>query len=141
MFVDASAIVAILKDEPEADGFLAALDAAKGKVYSSPIARFEAVVSLAMAMARAQGRVHFDDAMHEAAEEMVASLLEEAGAKDIHISDSIGRDARAAAAKYGKLVGHPAKLNMGDCFAYACAKAYRLQLLYKGDDFAHTDLA
>ena len=38
-------------------------------------------------------------------------------------------------------VGHPARLNMGDCFAYACAKRLDAPLLYKGDDFARTDLA
>jgi len=36
---------------------------------------------------------------------------------------------------------HPARLNMGDCFAYACAKTNNARLLYKGDDFAQTDLA
>ncbi len=39
------------------------------------------------------------------------------------------------------LESHPAALNMGDCFAYACAKALAVPLLYKGDDFAQTDLA
>ena len=42
---------------------------------------------------------------------------------------------------YGKGSKHPAHLNMGDCFAYACAKAHQAKLLYKGDDFIHTDLA
>ena len=46
-----------------------------------------------------------------------------------------------AAALYGKAVGHPADLNFGDCFAYACAKAHTTTLIYKGDDFAKTDLA
>ncbi|MBR0924530.1 type II toxin-antitoxin system VapC family toxin, partial [Bradyrhizobium diazoefficiens] len=41
---------------------------------------------------------------------------------------------------YSRLVDHPAQLNFGDCFAYACAKAYRIPLLYKGNDFAQTDL-
>lgn len=41
---------------------------------------------------------------------------------------------------YGK-GRHPAALNMGDCFAYACAQAHRARLLYKGEDFARTDLA
>lgn len=140
MFVDASAIVAILKGEPEAAGFLAALEAAEGKVFCSPVARFEAVISLAVSMARARG-----DAMspndHAAAEELVDELLKEAGAREVHITEGIGREARAAAAIYGKVAGHAAALNMGDCFAYACAKAYHVRLLYKGEDFARTDLA
>ena len=43
--------------------------------------------------------------------------------------------------RYGKRSNHPAKLNMGDCFAYGCAKANNAHLLYKGSDFAKTDLA
>lgn len=42
---------------------------------------------------------------------------------------------------YGRGSGHPAKLNFGDCFAYACAKTNGAALLYKGNDFAETDLA
>jgi len=49
--------------------------------------------------------------------------------------------AQEAAWTYGKTVGHPAQLNFGDCYAYACAKAYRVGLLYKGNDFSETDLA
>jgi ribonuclease VapC len=45
------------------------------------------------------------------------------------------------AGRYGRIVGHKAALNFGDCFAYACARAYRAPLLYKGEDFSHTDLA
>jgi ribonuclease VapC len=44
-------------------------------------------------------------------------------------------------AKYGKGRGHPARLNFGDCFAYAMAKQHGVPLLYKGDDFSQTDLA
>lgn len=140
MFVDASAIVAILKGEPEAGGFLAALDAAEGKVLCSPVARFEAVISLAVSMARARGEA-MSAGDHAAAEELVEELLRETGAREIPVTEGIGREARAAAATYGKIAGHPAALNMGDCFAYACAKAHHVRLLYKGDDFARTDLA
>ncbi len=45
-----------------------------------------------------------------------------------------------AHARYGK-GNHPARLNMGDCFAYACARTNDARLLYTGDDFARTDLA
>jgi ribonuclease VapC len=51
------------------------------------------------------------------------------------------RIARAAHVKYGKGTGHAAQLNFGDCFAYALAKAMDVPLLYKGDDFAKTDIA
>jgi ribonuclease VapC len=57
----------------------------------------------------------------------------------------IGEQERIAALdayrNYGKRSAHPARLNMGDCFAYACAKIQNAKLLYKGDDFVHTDLA
>ena len=48
--------------------------------------------------------------------------------------------ARAAYRDFGKGSGHPAQLNLGDCFAYALAKALREPLLFKGDDFHHTDV-
>lgn len=140
MFVDASAIVAILKGEPDAAGFLAALEAAQGKVFCSPIARFEAVVSLAVQMARARGDQHMTVADHDAAETLVNDLLTEAKAREVHITEGIGKAARSAALTYGKVAGHPAQLNMGDCFAYACAKAYHVPLLCKGNDFKHTDI-
>ncbi|WP_300043108.1 type II toxin-antitoxin system VapC family toxin [uncultured Paracoccus sp.] len=140
MFMDASAIVAIIKAEPEAAGFLKALDGAKGKVFTSPVARYEAVISLAVQMAKSRGDQHLTSDDHATADELVSALLAEAGAREVHISESIGQAARSAALTYGKLAGHPAKLNMGDCFAYACAKAYHVPLLYKGDDFKETDL-
>ena len=49
--------------------------------------------------------------------------------------------ARAAYRDFGKGSGHAAGLNFGDCFAYALAKAMREPLLFKGDDFSHTDVA
>lgn len=57
----------------------------------------------------------------------------------IQISAAIGREAIKAFRIYGK-GRHRADLNMGDCFAYACARAYRLPLLFKGNDFVHTDI-
>lgn len=140
MFVDASAIVAIIKGEPEAGGFIAALGSAKGKVLSSPIARFEAVISLAVQMARGRGEQHMTGEDYQAAEELVEELFKTVGIREMHVTESIGRHAREAAATYGKVAGHPAKLNMGDCFSYAMAKAFHVGLLYKGEDFSETDL-
>ncbi len=48
--------------------------------------------------------------------------------------------ARAAYRDFGRGSGHPAQLNLGDCFAYALATSTREPLLYKGDDFGHTDV-
>ncbi|OWJ69059.1 type II toxin-antitoxin system VapC family toxin [Inquilinus limosus] len=58
----------------------------------------------------------------------------------IQISASIGQEAAAAFNCYGR-GRRKADLNMGDCFSYACAKAYRLPLLFKGSEFPHTDIA
>ena len=52
----------------------------------------------------------------------------------------VGRRALDAAAHFGRAVGHPANLNFGDCFVYDCAKAYRVPLLFKGEDFSQTDI-
>ena len=59
----------------------------------------------------------------------------------MHITGSMGAEAIRALSVYGKMVGHPAQLNMGDALSYACAKAFHVPLLYKGDDFSQTDLA
>ncbi len=50
------------------------------------------------------------------------------------------REATRVHDRYGKGAGHPARLNMGDGFTHACAKTHEARLLYKGDDFFHTDL-
>lgn len=71
----------------------------------------------------------------------VAAFAEDIEADEIAISPEIGRLALDACASYGKAVGHVADLNFGDCFAYACAKTLKVPLIYKGNDFAHTDLA
>ena len=50
------------------------------------------------------------------------------------------RIARDASIRFGKGMGHPAQLNFGDCFSYALAKSLNVPLLYKGADFAKTDI-
>jgi ribonuclease VapC len=140
MFLDASAIVGILNDEPGADEIKRRLDTAAGPFLVSPLALFECVTALARA--RSAGAKKPVDAQAIArAKAVVAAFVEDLGAREIIISGDIGRKAVEAASRYGKIVGHKAALNFGDCFAYACAKAYRAPLLYKGDDFSQTDLA
>jgi ribonuclease VapC len=138
MFLDASVIVAILANEPDAHAHLKHIDSLKSPLYCSPLARFEASLAIARLIAGDAGR---GAATHEAAEQIVGDFLDVLKVTDIHISGSIGRLAQEAARTYGKTVNHPAQLNFGDCFAYACAKAYRIGLLYKGNDFSETDLA
>ncbi len=138
MFIDASAIVAILLREEGSDEIVRRIGDIKGQLFTSPIAHFEATVSLARARS-GKRRPTPDQVL--VAKDAVNALLNEIGAKDIHITSSIGDKAIDAAKAYGKIVGHAADLNFGDCFAYACAKAYRTGLIYKGNDFAKTDLA
>lgn len=68
-------------------------------------------------------------------------MIEDVAAQEIPISPETGRAALEASATYGKAVDHMPDLNVGDCFAYACANVLAVSMLYKGNDFAHTDLA
>jgi ribonuclease VapC len=139
MFLDASAIVAILNDEPEAAAFESAIETHTRKVLVSPIARFEAIISLAAARSKKRKARTTAEAI-ALATRSVDALLEAVEAAEIAIVANIGEKAVAAAATYGRVVGHPAELNLGDCFAYAAAKAYREPILFKGDDFTQTDI-
>jgi ribonuclease VapC len=138
MFLDASALVAILAKEPGYMEIVSRIGDAQSPLYTSPLARFEAATGFARQRS-GKNKLPTPELVSECAE-LVDDLLREMGATDIHITSSIGHGALRAAAAYGKAVGHPADLNCGDCFAYACAKAYRVKLIYKGDDFALTDL-
>ncbi len=129
MFVDASALVAILTGEPERDAFLAQLDR-QSRRFTSPIAIYETVVAL-------MRRRDFSTAT---AEQRVNRFLTAAAITVIDITDEIGRAALDAFDRYGKGRGHPAQLNMGDCFSYAAARVLAVPLLYKGANFAETEL-
>jgi len=127
MFVDASAIVAILTNEPEAEALIDRLERAIRPVTSA-IAIFEATLGLCR-------KRH---ASVDEAETDVADFLTNARITLVPINDATV--ALHAFSRYGKGRGHPAQLNMGDCFAYAVATNHRTTLLYKGDDFSKTDL-
>ena len=129
MFVDASAIVAILTREAEADALADALESARSPI-TSPIAIFEA----ALGVCRKQ------HASVEEAEEDVRELLGVAGIRIVSLTEREAETALAAFSRYGKGRGHPARLNLGDCFAYAVAKNHRTALLFKGEDFDKTDI-
>ncbi|EIM30289.1 type II toxin-antitoxin system VapC family toxin [Microvirga lotononidis] len=129
MFVDASALVGILNNEPEAPALLKAIEA-QSACYTSPVAIFEATAAI----------MRERKANASEAGAIIKELLTILAVKVMHVTESIGFDATLAFEQYGK-GRHPAALNMGDCFSYACAKAYRVPLLYKGNDFAKTDLA
>lgn len=138
MFVDASVIVAVIAREAGYETFEQKLAEHGGPFHVSAIARFEAVQ--AIARLAAAGRKPTAKQLADAGE-AVDEMLGERDVRYVDLTEDVGRRAVTASATYGKTVGHPADLNMGDCFAYACAKALNVPLLYKGDDFAKTDLA
>ena len=128
MFVDASAIVAILTRENDADALSARLGQAERPV-TSPIAIFEATAAI----------VRKKTCSHARAAEIVARFLVLGGVDVVPITERDSDVAILALEQFGK-GRHRAKLNMGDCFAYACARRHGLPLLFKGDDFRQTDI-
>ncbi|WP_428671753.1 type II toxin-antitoxin system VapC family toxin [Reyranella sp.] len=129
MFVDASAIVAILGQEPEADTFLDAIEEASVAI-TSPIAVFEATLAVC----------RIRHATIEEATADVNEFLTIASVRCVPITAGQARTALDAFARYGKGRGHPAQLNLGDCFAYAVARDQDVPLLFKGNDFSQTDI-
>jgi ribonuclease VapC len=129
MFVDASAIVAILTREPEADALADVLESARSPITSA-IAIFEAALGICR-------KRH---ASVEEAGEDVREFLGAAGIQAVSITEKEAETALAAFSRYGTGRGHPAQLNLGDCFAYAVAKNHRTSLLFKGEDFDKTDI-
>ncbi|WP_279483573.1 type II toxin-antitoxin system VapC family toxin [Aureimonas sp. SK2] len=141
LFIDASVIVAILLREDDAEALYDRLIDNGGPYRVSPIVRIEASLSIARAMAANQKpSAPATRQTIERAQMAVDAFIEAIGATDVSITSSIGTKAIESAGRFGKIVGHPARLNMGDCLAYACAKGYRAGLAFKGDDFPHTDL-
>ena len=128
MFVDASAIVAILTAESGADVLAGRLEAASQPVTSA-VAVFEATAGVARKKA----------CSITVARDFVFRFLAAAGVDIVPIREREAVLALEAFDRFGK-GRHPAGLNMGDCFAYACAHAFSVPLLFKGDDFARTDL-
>lgn len=131
MFVDASALVAMMTDETDAATLAGRLAAGGAKPITSPIAVFETTAAVARVLALDV----------DVAQDAVVRFLDLMGINVLSIPASAGPIALDAFARYGKGRGHPAQLNMGDCFAYACARYYRTPLLFKGDDFSKTDIA
>ena len=138
MFIDASAIVAILNREPGYEEIVKRIADQKRGRYVSSLVRFEATAALARSRSGAT-RPDFDQ--HDLAEQIVEAFCDNIEARNIDITRAIGQRANLAARTYGKMVGHAADLNLGDCFAYASAQAYNIRLIYKGDDFTKTDMA
>ena len=128
MFVDASAWTAILLSENEVDAFEGKL-LASDRVLMSAIANWETVRAIARVSGRSLPHVQVILGDYQSRLGTEVALLGKAE-EDLALQ---------AHARFGKGV-HPAKLNMGDCFAYACARTHGVPLLFKGYDFSLTDI-
>lgn len=127
MILDASAIIALLRDEPEAERFASAIEEATSlRMSTATYVELGAVV---------------DGDGDPVVSRRLDQLLDVAGTVFEPVTIEQARIARAAYRDFGRGSGHPARLNYGDCFSYALAKATGEPLLYKGDDFVHTDIA
>ncbi len=128
MFIDTSAIVAILTGEADAAKLADAIAAAQAR-YTSPVVRLEATMVMATRLNVAPSK----------AQTLFEAFREEATVVEVPLDARIGALAVECFETYGK-GRHPAQLNLADCLSYACAKALGAPLLYKGEDFAKTDV-
>ena len=124
--LDTSALVAIALDEPESEAFSRIIAVNGMALIGTPTLVESAMVLEARLSAGAE---HFLD-----------GLMALPSLRSVDFDHRMVRAARDAFLRFGRGRGHPARLNMGDCMAYAVAKVWRAPLLFKGDDFVHTDL-
>jgi ribonuclease VapC len=127
VIVDASALIAILRNEPETEAFVRAID-------DAPRARISAANFL-------EAAIVVDRARNPLPSGRLDNLIAELRLIIAPVTEEQARIARQAYRDYGRGSGHRARLNYGDCFAYALARATGEPLLFKGDDFRHTDIA
>ncbi len=127
MIVDTSALIAILRDEPEAASYAKAIAGATvRRISAANYVETAAVI----------------DSSHDPiASRRLDDLLREAAFVIEPVTETQARIAREAYRDFGRGSGHAAGLNFGDCFAYALAKVMDEPLLFKGDDFTCTDIA
>jgi ribonuclease VapC len=126
VIIDTSALVAVIALEPEAPLFATAMDRAE-------VLRISAGSYVEAAIVLNRRRDPALDGKFEAMMNDVGFVVEP-------VTSEQARIARQAYRDYGRGSGHPAQLNFGDCFSYALARDKREPLLFKGDDFIHTDL-
>ena len=128
VFVDTSAIVAIILGERDAPALADVLEAAD-RALTSPAVRLETCMVLT-------GRL---DVSPIVAQDLFDDFIAQSEVAELSIDERMGRLAVVCFERYGK-GRHRAGLNFGDCLSYACAKAHDATLLFKGGDFAQTDV-
>ena len=126
MIIDTSAIIAVLRGEPDASTFARA-------IADATIRRVSTVNFV-------ESAVVIDASKDPIASRRFDEFVKEANISVEPVTADQAQIARAAYRDFGRGSGHPAKLNFGDCFAYALAKSFGEPLLFKGSDFAHTDI-
>jgi ribonuclease VapC len=126
VILDTSALIAMLRGEAEGADFLRLIDQAQSVRLSAATFLETAIV--------------LDAARDPIYSRKLDDLLATVEATIEPVTEAHARIARWAFRDFGKGSGHPAKLNFGDCFAYALAKTSGEPLLFKGDDFGHTDV-
>jgi ribonuclease VapC len=127
VIIDTSAIIAILRAEPEALSCAKAIAGARSRRVS--------------AVNFVEAAAVIDGSRDPVASRRFDELFREAHLVIEPVTAAQARVAREAYRDFGKGSGHPAGLNLGDCFAYALAKETGEPILFKGDDFRRTDLS
>jgi len=130
IFIDASAVVAILVGDAEAASLAAKLEIEHERISAGHVI-LEASMRLASLLGLAPA----------AADGLVAGLIREADISIVPITEEIAHVSVTAFERYGKGRGAVANLNFGDCLSYACAKTHSARLLSKGHEFSQTDIA
>jgi ribonuclease VapC len=126
MIIDTSAIIAILRDEPGAASYARAIADATDRRVS--------------AVNFVESAVVIDASRDPIASRQFDAFVKEANISIESVTETQAQIARNAYRDFGRGSGHPAKLNFGDCFAYALTKESGESLLFKGGDFVHTDV-
>jgi len=126
MIVDSSAIIAILKQESDWRAISKALDTAE--------------ISRISAASYFESAIIVDSWKNPILSAQLDELIERFNIVIEPVTEEQARIARQAYRDYGRGSGYRADLNFGDCFSYALARAKREPMLFKGDDFVHTDL-
>lgn len=126
MIVDSSALIAILGHETERYPFIDAIEAASRAAAS--------------AASYVETSIVVDGRRDAVLSRSLDDLLTELSIRIEPVTAAQARIARQAYRDFGRGSGHPARLNFGDCLSYALAKDLREPLLYKGNDFVHTDI-
>ena len=127
MIVDTSAIIAVLRAEPDAEKIVLAMQSSGAPLRMSAASYVEV------------GAV-IDQARDPIASRRVDELIHALGIGIESVTSQQADLAREAYRDFGKGSGHRAGLNFGDCFSYALAKSFTEPLLFKGHDFGKTDL-